>query len=79
MKVYTILRIKEQKNFEQENQFQHPPSLSFMGKKAQLKFHKQVILIRVVFGGLITLKGVLIIHYCFCFKLRTMFNSSLGG
>ena len=28
---------------------------------------------------LINLRGVLIIHSCFCFTLRTMFISSLGG
>ena len=50
-----------------------------MEKKAQLAFHKQVILTGATFEGLITLKGVLMIHYCFCFTLRTMFNSNLGG
>ena len=73
--LYHLGGLKNKKKFEQENQFQHPPSLSFMGYKTQLAFHKQVILIGAVSGGLITLKGVLIIHYCFCFTLRTMFNS----
>ena len=50
-----------------------------MGKKAQLAFHKQVILIGAVSRGLITLITVLIIHYYFCFTLRTMFNSSFRG
>ena len=70
-------RLKEQKN-EQENQLakslQTPLPLlvsqvvhslhisSHMEKKAQLAFHKQVILIRAASEGLITLKGVLIIH-----------------
>ena len=50
-----------------------------MKKKTQLALHKQVILIGVASGGLIILRGVLIIHSCFCVTLRTMFNSSLGG
>ena len=49
---------------------------SFMEKKAQLAFHKQVILIRAASKGLISLRGVLIIHSFFCFTLRTMFNLS---
>ena len=52
---------------------------SFMKKTTQLAIHKQVILIGVASGGLIILRGVLIIHSCFCVTLRTMFNSSLGG
>ena len=50
-----------------------------MEKKTQLAFHKQVILIRAASEGLITLRGVFIIHSCFCFTLRTMFNSSFPG
>ena len=52
---------------------------SIMEKKAQLPVHKQVILIGDAFGGLIILREVFIINYFFCFTLRTMFNSSLGG
>ena len=50
-----------------------------MEKKAQLAFQKRAIFIGAASEGLITLKGVLIIHSCFCLTLRTMFNSSLGG
>ena len=49
-----------------------------MEKKAQLAFHKQVIFIGANFEGLITLRGVLVIPFCFCFTLRTIFISSLG-
>ena len=52
---------------------------SFMEKKAQLAFKKQVIFIEATSEGLITLRGVLVISSCFSFTLRTMFNSSLGG
>ena len=49
---------------------------SFMEKKAQLAFEKQVIFIEATSRGLITLRGVLIIHFYFCFTLTIMFNSS---
>ena len=52
---------------------------SFMKKKAQLALHKRVIFIGGSFGGLITLRGVIVISSCFYFTLRTMFNSSLEG
>ena len=54
---------------------------SFMEKKAQLAFEKQVIFIEATSRGLITLRGVLIIHFYFCFTLTIMFNSSFvwGG
>ena len=52
---------------------------SFMEKKAQLALHKRVIFIRGSFGGLITLRGVIVISSCLYFTLRTMFNSSLEG
>ena len=52
---------------------------SFMETRAQLSYHKQVIFIKATSGGLITLKGVLAISYCFYFTLRTTFNSSLVG
>ena len=51
---------------------------SFMEKKTQLAFHKKVIFIRATFGGLRTLRGILINPSCFCFTLRTMFILSLG-
>ena len=51
----------------------------FMEKKPQLAFQKKVIFIGATLGDLITLRGVLIIPSYFCFPLRTMFNSSLGG
>ena len=60
-------------------QVAHSLHISSFMEKAQLAFHKQVILIGAASGGLIILKGVLIIHSCFCFTLRTMFNSTLVG
>ena len=51
----------------------------FMEKKQQLALHKQVIFIGATSGGLITLRGVLVIQSCFCFTLRAMSISSLGG
>ena len=50
---------------------------SFMEKKAQLAFQKQAIFNGATSEDLITPRGALIIHSCFCFTLRTMFNSSL--
>ena len=49
---------------------------TFMEKKSQLAFQKQVILIGATSGGLITLRRVLVISFCFCFTLRTIFKSS---
>ena len=40
---------------------------------------KRAIFIGATSRDLINLRGVLIIHSCFCFTLRTMFISSLGG
>ena len=40
---------------------------------------KRAIFIGATFRDLINLRGVLIIHSCFCFTLRTMFISSLEG
>ena len=57
---------------------------TFMEKKSQLVFQKKVTLIGATSGGLITLRRVLVISFCFCFTLRTIFKSSfvcvcLGG
>ena len=49
---------------------------NFMENMIKLGCHKQVIFIGASFGGLITLRGVLVISSCFYFTLRIMFNSS---
>ena len=65
MEVYSILEAQRTKNI--------------LNKKISFSILPHLaILIRGASGGLITLKGVLIIHYCFCFTLRTMFKLSLG-
>ena len=51
----------------------------FMETKAQLSCHKEVIFIGMASGGLIILRGVLVVSSSFYFQLRAMFNSSLGG
>ena len=52
---------------------------SFMEKKAQLACHKQEIFIGANSKGLINLKEVLVISFCFYFTLRTMFQFKFGG
>ena len=49
-------------------QVAHSLHISSIMEKAQLPFHKQVILIGDAFGGLITLREVFIIYYFFFFS-----------
>ena len=49
---------------------------SFMEKKAQHACHKKIIFIGATSGGLITLRGVLVVNSYFYFMLRAIFNPS---
>ena len=48
-------------------------------KEPKRKPYSNISLIGATSGDLINLRGVLIILSCFCFTLRTMFITSLGG